>query len=440
MDRRHFLTSFGSFLLAGQSLCAWAEPPVLNNSPSPSSGATAVPKKSIVVLEDLLPFIGDDVADDEARKALRHFMPQHRKVNYDRIVELFGNGLDRAQASGAHTYTHKATAFGYSVLTLFNEDRIDPIASRQNAAFFMFLKEKYLGRGTAETYTGNSVLASALSQSYRAHGRLPKSIDVEGVLSSLVVSERSKHDRILTAYQDVMGLCEKLNFPFIVAEKLFNAESSFDPLARNGSGNAVGLGQMQVPTWLSLISKLPSLPLGNTIMELLSPKWPDLEGISAALRHNKKLDKGTNQAVLAKREDTLAGASLSMALALENAETLRSLLGRNHRLSKGEIWLANVINPNSAASIIRAAKDRPNTLVNDVIANEAIIRCNPFLFGHPQNPLSVREVLKRANSPSPAVAFQIAQEVDVTILARRNRLIEGTPAGVSNKFPTLKIG
>lgn len=140
--------------------------------------------------------------------------------------------------------------------------------------------------------------------------------------------------------------------------EIANAESSFDPAAKNPNSSATGLFQFIDETWISALRKSE---------KMLNERY-------GANLDTSKLSK---EQMLALRNDAAIQSVVMAEFTLSNIASLEEKLGGKY-IGLKDAYLAHVLGVNDAAKLIRAIEVNPNAPAEVLFAKEA--KANPELF------------------------------------------------------------
>ncbi|WP_156917608.1 lytic transglycosylase domain-containing protein [Salinarimonas rosea] len=156
-----------------------------------------------------------------------------------------------------------------------------------------------------------------------------------------------------------------LSFDYLLATA--QRESALDPSAQASTSSATGLFQFIEQTWLGLVdSEGPRLGLAEEARAVVR---------GADGRYHVP-DPAQRAEILALREDPRLAAQLAGALTNRNAAALESALGGAP--SEADLAVAHVLGATGAATLIRAAGERPQTPAETLFPRAA--EANPALF------------------------------------------------------------
>lgn len=160
------------------------------------------------------------------------------------------------------------------------------------------------------------------------------------------------------------------------------AESGLSTYARTPASSAAGLFQFVDQTWLRTLRRYGAgLGLGTEAQAIRT----DAEGRS------RIVDPRLREAIYGLRYDPVVSARLAGALTRENAEALRSELGRWP--TAGELYAAHLLGPRQALLLLSAVRAAPAYPAPAILP--AAAASNPGLFYSAGWPLSVRQVFGR---------------------------------------------
>jgi hypothetical protein len=165
-----------------------------------------------------------------------------------------------------------------------------------------------------------------------------------------------------------------VNFQLLV--ETARRESALDPNARARTSSATGLFQFIESTWLDMVRRHGAKHgLGREASALAAGA-----------------DSQTRNEILALRRDPELAARMAGELTRENADTLRTRLGRDP--SAGELYAAHVMGSGGALRLIEAARDGADSAAA-IFPREAA--ANRGLFYVNGEPRSAQALLQRLN-------------------------------------------
>lgn len=140
--------------------------------------------------------------------------------------------------------------------------------------------------------------------------------------------------------------------------EIANAESGFNPAAKNPNSSATGLYQFTDATWISALRKSE---------KVLKERYGVTQDFS----------KFTKEQMLAMRADPVLQSVVMGEFTFNNITALEEKLGGQH-IGLKDAYLAHVMGVDGAAKLIRAMEVNPNAPAEVLFAKEA--KANPALF------------------------------------------------------------
>ncbi len=127
-------------------------------------------------------------------------------------------------------------------------------------------------------------------------------------------------------------------------------ESNLDPDAKAGTSSATGLFQFIERTWLGVLKTAGGRHGYGELAEKIQP---------ASGGGYTVTDAKARKEILELRQDPKAAALMAGEFTAQNAETLKTALGRS--ATEGELYAAHFLGPQGAVDLIRLAESSPNT-------------------------------------------------------------------------------
>lgn len=307
--------------------------------------------------------------------------------------------------------------------------------------FFDWLTAQYKAQETAEGRTVSSTLD--VTRQALAKQRKMKSLPpltgtyahdmVRNIIGGILEEQLNivaKFRESYPAFSDEVDMairkgCQASSLPLSVGYSVVGAESAFDAAAVNKSG-ATGLMQYMDVHWIQGIGALERTEAGQATLQVSSR----LRDIYACVRTAGKDSRGN---ILYKVVDPLASSNESAKhkkkreeiLALRTDPELNVLVGMSEKRTSfmvlqarlkrtpkvSEMWLANILSPATAASLILAANKDPEQTIdlladdqgNLIVPAPAIIAQNGIFRDREGKPAKAADILQRMDNATTSI-------------------------------------